>query len=58
VAKNLLRCADCATKQASAERAKKYKAEAKALFAIALEKAKDDKKSLEALQKEVKSAAL
>jgi hypothetical protein len=58
VAKNLLRCADCATKQASAERAKKYKAEAKALFAIALEKAKDDKKSLEALQKEVKSASL
>lgn len=58
VAKNLLRCADCATKQNAADRAKKYKAEAKDLFKTALEKAKDDKKSLEALQKEVKSAAL
>lgn len=58
VAKNLLRCAECASKQNAAERVKKYKAEAKALFTTALEKAKDDKKSLEALQKEVKSAAL
>jgi hypothetical protein len=58
VAKNLLRCADCASKQNAADRVTKYKAEAKVLFATALEKAKDDKKSHEALQKEVKSAAL
>jgi hypothetical protein len=58
VAKNLLRCADCAAKQGNGAGAKAYKAEAKALFQTALEKAKDDKKSLEALQKEIKSAAL
>lgn len=58
VAKNLLRCANCAEKQGKGAKVKEYKSKAKELFIIAETKAKDDQKSLAELQKEIKAANL
>lgn len=55
VARNFMRCSKMSREIGDAANADKYLAEAKKHFAPALEKAKDDKKSLEVLQAEMKS---
>ena len=55
VARNYMRCSKMSRELGDAANADKYLAEAKKYFATALEKAKDDKKSLETLQAEMKS---
>lgn len=58
VARNYMRCATMSEKLHDAAKAAEYKAAAKKHFTAALEKAKDDPKSLAELKKEVKSAGL
>lgn len=55
-ARNFMRCANMSKEIGDAEAAAKYLAEAKGLFATAHEKARDDKKSLEAIEKEMRDA--
>ncbi len=55
VARNLMRCSKMSREIDDAANADKYLADAKKHFATALEKAKDDKKSLETLQAEIKA---
>ncbi len=58
VARNYMRCSNMSDKLGDAAKAAEYKALAKKYFATALEKAKDDKKSLDALKEEVKPVGL
>lgn len=58
VARNFKRCADMTRDTGDAKKADEYLAEAKKYFKTALEKAKDDKKSLAELQKETKPLGL
>jgi hypothetical protein len=58
VARNYMRCATMSEKLHDAAKAAEYKAAAMKHFTAALEKAKDDPKSLAELKKEVKSAGL
>ena len=58
VARNYMRCSNMSRELGDTAAADKYKAEAKKFFASALEKAKDDKKSLDALKEEVKPVGL
>lgn len=58
VARNFLRCANLSKETGDAAAANKYRNLAKTHFATAREKAKDDRKSLEALEAEMKSAGL
>ena len=58
VARNFLRCANMSKEIGQPADHDKYLAEAKKYFATALEKAKDDKKSLNSLKEEMKSAGL
>ncbi|MGN0846758.1 MAG: hypothetical protein ACI4RA_05170 [Kiritimatiellia bacterium] len=55
VARNFMRCSKMSREIGDAANAEAYLAKAKENFAIALDKAKDDKKSLEALQAELKA---
>ena len=55
VARNYMRCSKMSRELGDTANADKYLAEAKKNFVTALEKAKDDKKSLETLQAEMKS---
>ena len=58
VARNCMRCSNMSRELGDTAAADKYKAEAKKYFTIALEKAKEDKKSLAALKEEVKPVGL
>ncbi len=58
VARNFMRCADLTRELGDAAASAKYVEEAKKLFKTALEKAKEDDKSLEELKKEVKPLGL
>lgn len=58
VARNFMRCATLSAELGDAAQSAAYKAEAAKYFAVALEKAKDDKKSLDFLKEEMKSAGL
>lgn len=58
VARNYLRCSKMSRELGDAANADTYLAEAKKYFKTALEKAKEDQKSLESLQAEMKSANL
>ncbi len=57
-ARNFMRCANMSKEIGDAEAAAKYLSEAKGLFATAREKAREDRKSLEAIEKEMKDANL
>jgi hypothetical protein len=58
IAKNFMRCAEIARDLKDAANEAKYRAEAKKLYATALEKAKDDPKALAELKKEMQAAGL
>ena len=58
VARNFMRCSNMSRELGDTAAADKYKADAKKYFTIALEKAKEDKKSLAALKEEVKPVGL
>ena len=58
LARNLMRCSKMTAELGDAAKAGEYKAEAAKCFATALEKAKDDEKSLASLKEEMKSAGL
>ena len=58
IAKNFMRCAEIARDLKDAANEAKYLAEAKKLYATALEKAKDDPKALVELKKEAKAVGL
>ena len=58
IAKNFMRCAEIARDLKDAANEAKYLAEAKKLYATALEKAKDDPKALAELKKEMQAAGL
>jgi len=58
IAKNFMRCAEIARDLKDAANEAKYLAEAKKLYATALEKAKDDSKALAELKKEMQAAGL
>ena len=58
VARNCMRCSNMSRELGDTAAADKYKADAKKYFTIALEKAKEDKKSLAALKEEVKPVGL
>lgn len=54
IARNFMRCAEYSRKAGDEKAAADYTAKAQPFFKIALDKAKDDAKSLEALRKEIK----
>ena len=58
IAKNFMRCAEIARDLKDAANEAKYLAEAKKLYATALEKAKDDPKALVEIKKEAKAVGL
>ncbi len=58
IAKNFMRCAEIARDLKDAANEAKYLAEAKKLYATALEKAKDDPKALVEVKKEAKAVGL
>lgn len=58
IAKNYVRCAEIAREMKDAANEAKYLAEAKKLYATALEKAKDDSKALAELKKDMQAAGL
>jgi len=58
IAKNFMRCAEIARDIKDAANEAKYLAEAKKLYATALQKAKDDSKALAELKKEMQAAGL